>query len=96
LTDALVQAAWAASRSKNTWMAARFWLLARRIGKKKAIIATAHAIIVALWHMQTNGCDYSDLGTDWWDKRSSTAAETARLKRRLEALAHNVTLTSAA
>jgi transposase len=96
LTDALVQAAWAASRSKNTWMAARFWRLARRIGKKKAIIATAHAIIVALWHMQTNGCDYSDLGTDWWDKRSSTAAETARLKRRLEALGHNVTLTSAA
>ena len=47
LADALVQAAWAASRSRDTWLAARFWRLARRIGKKKAIIATAHAIVVA-------------------------------------------------
>lgn len=96
LTDALVQAAWAASRSRDTWLAARFWRLARRIGKKKAIIATAHAIVVAVWHMHTNQCDYTDLGTDWWDQRSSTAAETARLTRRLEALGHHVTLQPAA
>jgi len=96
LTDALVQAAWAASRSRDTWLAARFWRLARRIGKKKAIIATAHAIVVAVWHIHTNQCDYTDLGVDWWDKRSSTATETARLKRRLEALGHHVTLEPAA
>ena len=91
-----MQAAWAASRSRDTWLAARFWRLARRIGKKKAIIATAHAIVVAIWHMHTNECDYTDLGIDWWDQRSNTATETARLKRRLEALGHNVTLEPAA
>jgi transposase len=96
LTDALVQAAWAASRSRDTWLAARFWRLARRIGKKKAIIATAHAIVVAIWHIHTNQCDYTDLGIDWWDKRTSTANETARLKRRLEALGHRVTIEPAA
>jgi hypothetical protein len=96
LTDALIQAAWAAARSKDTWMSARFWRLARRIGKKKAIIATAHAIVIAYWHVHTDRCDYNDLGTDWWDRRSGPRNETERLKRRLEALGHRVTLEPAA
>lgn len=96
LTDALIQAAWAAARSKNTWLAARFWRLARRIGKKKALVAVAHSIVVAIWHMHTNACDYTDLGLEWWDQRSNPNRETARLKRRLEALGHRVTLEPAA
>jgi transposase len=92
LADALVQAAWAASRSKNTWLAARFWRLARRIGKKKALLAIAHSMVIAIWHMHTNSCDYQDLGVSWWDRRANPAMETQRLKRRLEALGHRVTL----
>ena len=64
--------------------------------RQLAIIATAHAIVVAVWHIHTNHCDYTDLGVDWWDKRTSTANETARLKRRLEALGHRVTIEPAA
>ncbi len=96
LTDALVQAAWAASRTKNSWLSARYWRLARRIGKPKAIVATAHSMVVAIWHMHTNECDYTDLGIDWWDKRRDPANETDRLRRRLEALGHRVTLEPAA
>ena len=96
LTDALIQAAWAAARSKDTWLSARFWRLSRRIGKKKVIVATAHAIVIAVWHIHTNHCDYHDLGTDWWEKRSSPRNETERLKRRLEALGHRVILEPAA
>ena len=96
LTDALIQASWAAARSKDTWLSARFWRLARRIGKKKALVATAHAIVVAVWHIHTDRCDYIDLGTDWWDKRFSPRNETERLKRRLEALGHHVILEPAA
>lgn len=96
LTDALIQAAWAAARSKDTWLAARFWRLARRIGKKKALVAVAHSIVVAIWHMHTNSCDYLDLGIDWWDKRADPNRETDRLRRRLEALGHHVTLEPAA
>jgi transposase len=96
LTDALIQAAWAAARSKDTWLSARFWRLSRRIGKKKAIVATAHAIVTAIWHIHTNHCDYQDLGIDWWEKLSSPRNETDRLKRRLEALGHRVTLEPAA
>jgi hypothetical protein len=96
LTDALIQAAWAATRSKDTWLSARFWRLARRIGKKKALVATAPAIVIGIWHIHTNQCDYTDLGTDWWDKRFSPRNETERLTRRLEALGHRVTLEPAA
>ncbi len=46
--------------------------------------------------MHTNACDYTDLGDDWWDQRSNPNRETARLKRRLEALGHRVTLEPAA
>ena len=92
LTDALIQAAWAATRTKNTWLSARYWRLARRIGKPKAIVATAHSMVVAIWHMHTNSCDYTDLGIGWWDKKTDPARETERLRRRLEQLGHHVTL----
>lgn len=96
LTDALIQAAWAATRTKNTWLSTRYWRLARRIGKPKAIVATAHSIVVAIWHMHTNECAYVDLGTEWWDKRSDPKRETDRLRHRLEQLGHRVTLEPAA
>ena len=94
LATALVQAAWAAARSKNTWMSARYWRLARRIGKKKALIAVAHSILIALWHMHTQRCNYVDLGVGWWDQLTDPRRETERLTRRLEALGHHVTLTA--
>ncbi len=96
LTDALIQASWAAARSKDTWLSARFWRLARRIGKQKALIAVAHSIVIAIWHMHTDQCDYVDLGPDWWNKRTDPTRETERLRRRLEALGHHVTLEPAA
>jgi transposase len=96
LTDALIQASWAAARSKDSWLSARFWRLARRIGKKKALIAVAHSMLIAIWHMHTDQCDYVDLGPDWWDKRTDPTRETERLRRRLEALGHHVTLEPAA
>jgi hypothetical protein len=74
----------------------RFWRLARRIGKKKALLAVAHSIVIAIWHMHTDQCDYVDLGVDWWDKRLNPRTETDRLKRRLEALGHRVILEPAA
>lgn len=92
LSDALIQAAWAATRTRNTWLATKYWRLARRIGKKKALIAVAHSIVVALWHCHTRRCDYVDLGTDWWHRLEDPRRETERLTRRLEALGHHVTL----
>jgi transposase len=95
LVDVLIQAAWAATHTKNTYLNAQFWRLARRIGKKRAAVAVAHSITVSIWHILTNDVDYHDLGGDYFDQRYNTAHETRRLVRRLEALGHNVTITPA-
>jgi Transposase IS116/IS110/IS902 family len=44
--DVLTECAWAAARSRDTYLAAQFWRLARRIGKKKAAVAVGHSILV--------------------------------------------------
>ena len=48
------QCAWAAARTKNTYLSSQFRHLAARRGKKRAIIAVAHALIVIGYHLHTN------------------------------------------
>jgi transposase len=53
----LIECAWAAARSRDTYLSAQYWRLARRIGKKKAAIAVGHSILVIAWHLLTDNCD---------------------------------------
>ena len=96
LTNALTQAAWAASRSKNNFLKTRYWRLVRRIGKKKALIAVAHQILVVVWHMLTTNTPYQDLGDDWYQKQADPQRRIDHLVRQLQALGKDVTLTPAA
>ena len=48
----LIECAWAAARSRDTYLAAQYWRLARRIGKKKAAVAVGHSILVIAWYPQ--------------------------------------------
>lgn len=68
LNTALVQAAWAAVRNKTNYFHAQFCRLAARLGKKKAIVAVAHSILVSIYHMLRNHTDYQDLGVDYFEK----------------------------
>jgi hypothetical protein len=65
LGEVLVECAWAAAHTRQTYLAAQFWRLARRIGKKKAAVAVGHSILVIAWQLLSNDCDYHDLGADW-------------------------------
>jgi transposase len=94
LLDALTQAAWSAART-DTFLAARFRRLSRRLGKKKAIVAVAHTMIVAVWHVLANDRNYHDLGSGWYDAWDPKA-RTQSLIRQLEALGHHVVLQPAA
>jgi transposase len=94
LLDALTQAAWSAART-DTFLAARFRRLSRRLGKKKAIVAVAHTMIIAVWHVLTNDRNYHDLGSGWYDAWDPKA-RTQSLIRQLEALGHHVVLQPAA
>jgi len=94
LKRALVQAAWAASHTKNTYLAAHYRRLAGRRGKKRALVAVAHSILVIYYHMIKNGTPYSDLGGDFFDRLQAQSL-TRYYVRRLEALGHKVTLETA-
>jgi transposase len=68
LTSILTECAWAAARTRDTYLAAPFWRLAHRIGQTMAAIAVGHAILVICWHLLTNGCDYTDLGGEYFTR----------------------------
>ena len=87
------QCAWAAARTKNTYLSMQFRRLAARRGKKRAIIAVAHSILVIVYSLQKNQCDYCDLGADYFDRLNADGLKRY-LVRRLEALGHKVTLES--
>ena len=70
LMSILVQCAHAAVRTKGTFFKARYHRLAARRGKKRAIVAIAHSMLKAIWHMLTTGEVYRDLGVDYYDERS--------------------------
>jgi hypothetical protein len=70
LGEVLVECAWAAAHTRETYLAAQYWRLARRIGKKKAAVAVGHSILVIAWHLLAYDCDYHDLGGDWFGRRS--------------------------
>lgn len=85
LKTALIEAAWAASRSKGSYLAAQYERLVVRKGKKKALVAVAHSILVIIWHMLSKKTSYKDLGYDYFSKRN-TEAYKKRLIRKLEVL----------
>jgi transposase len=78
---ALNQAAWAASRTKDTWLKARYHRLAARRGKKRAIVAIGRSILVSIWHMLSKQQPYQDLGADFYDQRRKESKVTYLTKQ---------------
>jgi transposase len=91
LTSVLTQCAWSAARTRDTYLSAQFWRLARRIGKKKAAVAVGHSILVICWHLLTHDRDYDDLGGDYFTRRN-TNRQRDRLINQLQTLGYYVTL----
>lgn len=91
LIDILTQCAWAAAHTRDTYLSAQFWRLARRIGKKKAAVAVAHSILVICWHLLTGDSDYDDLGGDYFTRRNLDR-QRDRLIQQLHGLGYRVTL----
>ena len=91
LISILTQCAWSAAHTRNTYLGAQFWRLARRLGKKKAAVAVAHSILTICWHLLSNDCDYDDLGGDYFTRRN-TDRQRNRLVNQLQNLGYRVTL----
>jgi transposase len=91
LGEILNQCAWSAARSRDTYLSAQFWRLARRIGKKKAAVAVSHSILAICWYLLAENCDYDDLGGDYFVQRD-TDRTRQRAVAQLQALGFQVTL----
>jgi transposase len=95
LREALTQAAWAASHTKGTYLSAQYKRLIKRLGKKKALVAVGHSILVIIYHVLKERASYQDLGGDYFD-RQNVEALRSRLIRKLESLGVKVTIESVA
>jgi len=91
LRRSLCQAAWAASHTKATYLSARFRRLAARKGKKRAIVAVAHSILIILYHVLKTKQPYRELGADYLDRINAAQLKRYFVKR-LENLGLQVTV----
>jgi transposase len=90
LRAGLVQAAHAAIRTK-TYLSAQYRRLVTRRGKKRALLAVAHTILVIAYRLMERGEDYQDLGADYFERRQPEAL-ARRLTKRLQGLGFEVSL----
>jgi transposase len=95
LRTALVEAAQAAARKRDSYLSAQYRRLAARRGKKKAIIALGHSLLIIAYHVLKRRVEFQDLGPTYFDERDRTNVER-RLVRRLERLGYKVALEPAA
>jgi transposase len=91
LKTALVEAANAAARTKGTYLRDKFYRLKARRGYKRAAVAVAHKILVAIYHMFSHQVCYNELGDLYLDKLHKHHL-TRNLVHRLERLGYTVTL----
>ncbi len=89
LRVALVQAAHAASHTRNTYLSAQYHRLAGRRGKKRAILAVAHSILVIAFHLIERKEPYRELGGNYFDKQRPEAT-AQRLMKRLQSLGYDI------
>ena len=91
----LVEAARNVSRNPHSYYAALYHRLSQRRGKKRAMVAVAHSLLVAIYHMIKDGTLHHDLGSDHFE-RLDRGQIARRAVRRLERLGYQVTIQEAA
>jgi transposase len=95
LKTALVQAAWAAVKTKDSYLRAQFLRLKARRGAKKAIVAVAASMLTAAYHMLKKHVEYQELGAEYFQSRNREK-QAFQLVRRLQSLGYDVQLRTAA
>ncbi len=82
LKTMIVQCAWAATRTKGTYLRSKYDSLVGRRGKKRALVAVGHKIIIAAYFILKNKEPYKDLGSDFLDQKN----RDKQIKRHLRQL----------
>ena len=95
LRRALTEAAWAATKTKNTYLSAQYRRLAPRRGKKRALVAVAHSILTIIYHLLTKQVPYAELGADYFGRLDPERLVRYHF-RKLQQLGYTVALTTKA
>jgi transposase len=91
LRAALGEVAWAAARTRDTYLHAQFERLAKRRGRKRAIVAVGHTVLLIAYYLLVTRRPYTDLGKDYFDARDLDRATRYHVQR-LAHLGYEVTL----
>jgi len=70
-----VEAAWVASRTKDTFLAGKYYNIARRRGSKRAAVAIGHQILDGVYYIRSTGEPYKELGAEAAQNRKSEVRE---------------------
>ena len=89
LKATLTEAAWAASRTKNTVISEKYHNIERRRGKKRAIVATAHQLLKEIYNVLKTGEPHKELGAETVKKRKIKMREQYMIQE-LTKLGYNI------
>jgi hypothetical protein len=81
-------------RAKNTYLSARYRRLIGHTGRRRALVAVGHKILIAVWYILHDGVGYHELGADYFDHRLTNERRTRRAVNELHRLGYQVTITS--
>jgi transposase len=81
LKPTLINAAWAATRKKDSYLRAQFLRIKSRRGAKKAILAVASSMLTAVYFMLRDGVEYHDLGAHYFEHRNKEQLAKRLLQR---------------
>lgn len=91
LKSTLVECAQSAIRKKDSFLYAQYQRISMRKGKKRAIVAVAHTMLIAIYHMINENKEYKDLGSDFYNKFNKEKKANAYIKK-LKELGYNIQL----
>jgi transposase len=95
LKTMLTEFAWVASKTKDTYLRSKYHSLVGRKGKKKALVALGHKILIMCYHILKYRCPYRELGVNYLDQRRKDKIARSYIKR-LNHLGYEVILQEAA
>ena len=81
LRDTLVVCAHAAVKNKSSYFSAQFARISAHRGKKRAYVAVAHSMLVAIYHILKDGVVFKDLGADYYNQFNKERKINAYLKK---------------
>ena len=91
----MTQSVWTATKTKNNYLSSKYHSLVGRRGKKRALIAVGHKILIMAYHILKTGIPYKELGNDYLNRRKEGKIVKNHVKR-LQDLGYTVELKKAA